>query len=418
MGENIVAYIDRMKNQMVESLGQLIGFPAISPHDGGIGEVEKARFIAKLLLEKGLPEAEWHNAPDEKAPEKYRPNLIVRIPGRTKKRLWIITHMDVVPEGDSTLWNTSPFKASIKDGRIFGRGSSDNGQELIASIFAAVALKEQNIVPEYEVCLCFVADEELGSLYGIQYLIKEGLFSSDDLVVVPDGGNERGDFIEVAEKSILWVQWTVTGKQVHGSRPDLGLNACRIANEFAMKLDGALHEAFPEKNELFSPPLSTFEPTRRLANVSNVNTIPGKEVFCLDCRILPSINVDEVLKVMEQIAHSEEQKSGAEIDITVLQRTDSTSPTPSDALVVKLLSEAVKEVYSFAPVIGGVGGGTCAAYFRKNGVPAVVWGQEADVAHMPNEYCEITHLVNETKVFALMMAGSKNTFDPLLPDGI
>ena len=66
---------------------------------------------------------------------------------------------------------------------------------------------------------------------------------------------------------------------------------------------------------------------------------------------------------MEHIAHSEEQKSGAEIDITVLQRTDSTSPTPSDALVVKLLSEAVKEVYSFAPVIGGVGGGTCAAYF-------------------------------------------------------
>ena len=57
------------------------------------------------------------------------------------------------------------------------------------------------------------------------------------------------------------------------------------------------------------------------------------------------------------------------------------------------------------PKVGGVGGGTCAAFFRRSGVPAVVWCQEADCAHMPNEYAVIEHIINESKIFALMMCG-------------
>jgi succinyl-diaminopimelate desuccinylase len=185
----------------------------------------------------------------------------------------------------------------------------------------------------------------------------------------------------------------------------LGLNACRIANIFAVELDRALHEAFPDKDSLFNPSVSTFEPTRRNSNVGNVNTIPGKETFCFDCRILPSVNVDAVLNVVSQVKKQVERAEGGSISFSILQRTDSTLPTPSDAPVVRLLASSLREVYGFEPVIGGVGGGTCAAFFRKEGIPAVVWAHEADVAHMPNEYCEIEHLLNETKVFALMMAG-------------
>ena len=57
--------------------------------------------------------------------------------------------------------------------------------------------------------------------------------------------------------------------------------------------------------------------------------------------------------------------------------------------------------------IGGVGGGTCAAYFRNDEIPAVVWAQEADVAHEPNEYAEIKHIINETKVFSLIMTNKE-----------
>ena len=92
----------------------------------------------------------------------------------------------MVPEGDRSLWDTDPFKAVVKDRRVYGRGSNDNCQELVSSLYAVAALKENDLQPEYEICLCFVADEEVGSAHGIQYLIKQGLFSPDDLVIVPD----------------------------------------------------------------------------------------------------------------------------------------------------------------------------------------------------------------------------------------
>jgi len=396
--------IEKLEPQMVSLLSDLVEIPAISPLGGGNGEYRKARFISEKLEEMGFGKPEIYNSQDPQAEEGVRPNLIVKIPGKTSsKRLWIVSHMDVVPEGDRSLWETEPFKAVVKDRRVYGRGSNDNCQELVSSLYAAAALRENDLQPEHDVCLCFVADEEVGSTHGIQYLIRQGLFSPDDLVIVPDGGNDQGNFIEIAEKSICWIEFTVEGKQVHASTPQLGSNACRAANEFSCSLDIALHNAFPDKDDIFDPGGSTFEPTRRNANVPNVNTVPGRDVFCFDCRVLPKIPLEEVFKVVDAEIRRIKDRRNVKITYDFLQREQAPSSTPSDSPVVEILRDAIRCVYDLEPHVGGVGGGTCAKYFRDEGIPAVVWCQEADVAHMPNEYAEIDHMINEAKVFALMM---------------
>ncbi|MDL2297571.1 M20 family metallo-hydrolase [Synergistaceae bacterium OttesenSCG-928-D05] len=404
MKEKIFSAIDALEPQMIDTLSGLVAIPAVSPLDGGEGEYDKAQYLAKKVEELGLGKPEIYNSNDPTAKNGVRPNLIVKIPGKSEKRLWVMSHMDVVPEGDRSLWDTDPFKAVVKDGRIYGRGSSDNGQELVASLYAAAALKKLGVTPAYEVYLAFVADEEVGSLHGIQYLIKEGLFRKDDLVIVPDGGNEKGDFIEVAEKSIAWLEFEVTGEQVHASMPQLGKNACRVANELSVALDEALHNAFPETDELFAPSVSTFEPTRRNKNVANVNTVPGREIFCFDCRVLPHVQLSDVMKVVESVVKKTEEKHGVRVEVRKLQYEQAPAPTPVDAPIVKLLEKALPQVLDVKPVVGGVGGGTCAAYLRQVDIPAVVWVQEADVAHMPNEYSVIEYMKNECKIFALMMA--------------
>lgn len=404
MKEKIFKAVESLMSEMVSTLSELIAIPAISPLDGGEGEFNKARYLVGKLESLGLGRPEVYNAPDETAAGGVRPNIIVRIPGKTGRRLWIISHMDVVPEGERSLWETDPFKAVVKDGKIYGRGSNDNCQELVSSLYAAIALKQLGITPEYEVCLCFVADEELGSKYGIQYLIKQNLFNKDDLFIVPDGGNERGDFIEIAEKSICWMEFDVQGSQVHGSTPHLGVNACRAANELSVGLDEALHAAFPETDAMFEPAGSTFEPTRRNANVPNVNTAPGREVFCFDCRVLPQIPLDAVIKVVEAEIKKVQDRRGVKVSYRFIQKEQAPEPTRPDAPIVGLLRDALKEALPCEPKVGGVGGGTCAAYFRREGLPAVVWTQEADCAHMPNEYAVLEHIANEAKVFALLMA--------------
>lgn len=403
--ERIRTFLRDNSANMIQDLLSIISFPAIAPQNGGRGEWDKAIELEKLLLERGLPKPEWYVSEDPADGGVRRPNLVVKIPGRTDRRLFIVTHMDVVPAGDLSAWDMDPFKGKVVNERIYGRGVNDNGQELIASIYAVMALQALGIRPSREVCLCFVADEETGSTFGIQHLMEKDLFSPEDLVIVPDGGNSEGDFVEIAEKGILWVTFTVKGRQCHASTPHLGLNACRVADRLSFELDMALHKAFPDEDTLFDPPFSTMEPTRREANVESINIIPGKEEFSFDCRILPSISLDGILKVVDEKCREVSRLTRAGIDYKVLQRNDPPLPTSRDSDVVTLLCKAIEDVYSFSPRIGGIGGGTCAAFFRKSGIPAVVWAHEADVAHMPNEYCEMEHLLKEAEVFAAMMRG-------------
>lgn len=403
MKGKVWAEVERFRDDMVEALGRICRIPAVSPHNGGAGEEEKAREIERLVKELGLGEVRWHRVEDDKSPTGNRPSLFLEVPGKRRRRLCILTHTDIVPEGDRSLWTLDPYQPELRDSRLYGRGVSDNGMTLIASIYALKALAEAGVSPEFSVCLVFAADEEMGSNFGLKPLLDRGLFREDDLVIAPDGGNDAGDFVEVSEKANLKLAFTVTGRQAHASLPHTGLNACRAANILAVEVDEALHKAFPDEDPLFDPPVSTFEPTRRFANVPNTNTVPGKERFEFDCRVLPSVSLDKVLEVVERVRKDVEMQTGASIELKV-ERSDAAPPTSPDSDIVKLLCGSIREVLGIEPKLGGIGGGTFAALFRRKGIPAVVWQQEcAGVAHQPDEYTEIEYLVNNAKVFAMMM---------------
>jgi succinyl-diaminopimelate desuccinylase len=67
-----------------------------------------------------------------------------------------------------------------------------------------------------------------------------------------------------------------------------------------------------------------------------------------------------------------------------------------------MLTEAIRKVRGTEPKVGGIGGGTCAAFFRKIDVPAVVWSTIDETAHQPNEYAKIENIMNDTKVYAFL----------------
>ena len=405
MKKEIFSEVERLKDDMVASLGRICRIPAVSPHNEGTGEEEKAKEIEKLVSELGLGKVEWRRVKDDVSRTGDRPSLFLEYEGASKRRLCILTHVDVVPEGDLSFWTHDPYDPVVKDGRIYGRGVSDNGAALIASLYALKALSNLGVTPAFTVCLGFLADEEMGSLYGVKPLIEQGLFREDDLVIAPDSGNSEGNFIEISEKARLKLEFVVTGKQVHASSPNTGLNACRVANLFSVELDEALHKAFPDEDDLFDPPVSTFEPTRRFANVPNLNTVPGKERFGFDCRVLPSVSLDDVLSVVNKVKDDVAARTGATIELDA-GRADAPLPTSRDSDIVRLNVSSVKEVLNVEPALGGIGGGTFAAFFRSRGIPAVVWEQQGDTAHQPDEYAEIEHLVNNAKVFASMMTSS------------
>ncbi len=398
--EEIFEKIEEMKEEMKDSLMEMLRIPAIGPTNDGKGEKERAEFILDLIDEFGFDTIERYDAEDDRVPDGIRPNIVATKKGETDKNLVIISHMDIVPEGDLEEWNTDPFDPVFEDGKIYGRGAEDNGQALISSIYAVKALTEAGVKPEYNLKIMIVSDEETGSKYGVNHLLEENLIKEDDMVLVPDHSEDNGKKIEIVEKAGLWVKIEVHGKQGHAAFPDQNINANRIMARYQNLVDEELHHEFDQEDDLFSPPQSTFEPTKRLSNVPNVNSIPGKETQYFDCRILPSVDLERVKSTFKKAAEYMEDETNAQIKIEFLKESDAPKRTPEDSEVVQNLKKAIEEVTGIEAGLAGIGGGTVAKSFRRRGIPTAVWCSNDGLAHQPNEYAVLENIVKDSKVFA------------------
>jgi len=408
MKDILLKWIDNSIDLAIELETELTKRPAISPESGGEGELDKCLFLEDWLRSHGITQLERFDAPDNRAKGKVRPNLIATIPGTEDSdtgRLWILSHIDVVPPGEEKLWDSDPFTVVRKDNppRLVGRGVEDNQQGLVSSVLAAMALTSKGIIPARTLKLLFASDEEVGSIYGIEWLVKNHgeIFGKDDMVLVPDGGDKKGQCIEIAEKNILWLKFATSGKQTHGSRPDLGSNAFLAACDLTLRLHYQLSEIFGSHDPLFEPDYCTFQPTKKEANVPNINTIPGEDVFCMDMRILPCYSNASVLTEIDRIVLEVEKKYQVKIEYTKMQSMES-KPTDKSSLIYKLLSNAITEVYSLKPHPVGIGGGTMAASLRNIGIDCVVWTKTDESLHQPNEYVLLENIVNDAKVMALL----------------
>jgi succinyl-diaminopimelate desuccinylase len=400
--EKIKQRIERYRDAMVRMQIELTAIPALSPDSGGQGESEKARYLFEKLRTLGFEHIREIDAPDGRVSSGIRPNILVTQPGkRPGKTTWILTHLDIVPPGEKALWSEDPYKGYQKDERVYGRGTEDNQQDLVASIFAAKALLDEGVVPENTLGLAFVADEETASQYGLAYLLQhpDNPFRKSDLLVAPDSGNEDGSLIEIAEKSIYWLRFKTTGKQCHASRPELGRNAFLAASHLVVRLQD-LHRIFAAVDPLYHPPASTFQPTKKEMNVPNVNTIPGEDIFYLDSRILPQYPLPDVFNQIRLMADDTEKQFGVTIEIQTVQDVQAPSPTPGDAPVVLALQEAIRDVYQVEATPQGIGAGTVAAYFRREGYPVAVWCRTGSTAHQPDEHCLIDNMIGNAKVYA------------------
>jgi succinyl-diaminopimelate desuccinylase len=406
--DKTINFIENQEQTVIELQKGLTGIPAVNPENGGDGEYEKFKWLKSYLAKFKFDSIEEILVPDDRVSSKIRPSLIASINGKDDLRsFWIITHLDVVPPGEVKLWDADPFQAVVKDGKIYGRGTEDNQQSLVSSIIAAKTLIENGIKPSYNVKLLFVADEEVGSYFGIQWILdNRNLFTKEDLLLTPDGGHPEGKIIEVAEKSILWLQFKIIGRQSHGSRPDLGINTSKVSSHLVVRMED-LYKKFSHQDKMYDIPYSTFEPTKRSNAVANINTIPGEELLCYDCRVMPVYRLDTIIEEVKKITMSIEKDFGVRIDTEIMQKVDAPKPTSPDAPIVLALKKSIKKILNIEAEIVGVGGGTVAAYFRMRGYSAALWSTIENKMHSPNEYSVIKNTLNDAKVFSDLMINCK-----------
>lgn len=399
-------FLAQTRPQIIELQTLLSSIPAMAPESGGDGELNKCEALKKWLLTQGFAESQFErfDAKDDRVSSGVRPNLLLTIPGKKEQSVWVMAHMDVVPPGNLALWHSDPWKVVYdkENDRLIGRGVEDNQQGLVSGVLSAIAMLKNNIVPNYTVKLLFMADEEFGSEYGIKYLLREHkeLFKADDLILIPDGGDSDGQTIEVAEKNILWLRVHTVGLQIHGSMPEKGKNAHLAACDLALRLND-LENIFNAEDELFTPSKSTFQPTKKEANVDTVNIIPGDDVFYMDCRILPCYTLKTVRAEVDKRAAEVEKKYGVKVEITEPQHQQS-PVTPVNAEVVVKLSKAIEEAHGKRARPVGIGGGTVGAELRNEGFNAAIWSTLDEVCHQPDEYSCLKNTIDDAQTLCAL----------------
>ena len=208
MREGIFAYIEGHKQQLFDTLCEMIG---INTENSGItgGEKPLAEYMQRAFSAMGVESdvytpdsvAGLTSHPDYLAGRHTdeRPNITACLRGTApRKALMLAGHLDTVPIGDEALWTTPPIKGVIRDGHIYGRGACDDKFALAVEVFLAKAFRELGVTTKNDVYLTGYVDEEYGGGNGalaacVKYPCDFAInMDSDDMDIVHCGvGGQR-----------------------------------------------------------------------------------------------------------------------------------------------------------------------------------------------------------------------------------
>lgn len=350
---------------------------AIDSCDPPGGELDVARQVHRQLLALGI----------ESELEEFLPgraNVLGRIRGLGEKQALVLSaHMDTVPAG-SVPWRRDPFSATISNGRLHGRGSSDMKSALVAMIAAAANLADRKSPLKGDVILAFTAGES-ANLLGARRFIERGLKREIGAFLC---GEPSGLDIVIVEKAALWLRATATGRLGHVSG-DAGINAITTMNGFLA------HLATLELNCMAHPLLDG--PTIRVGRIeggSAVNLTPDRCFADLDIRLPPDTDYRAVIRHVEEIAPET-------VSISILDFKPAVESRP-DAPFIRLCSDVCTRHTGRAPALKGVSYYSDATVLLEGlDVPfAIVGPGDLGLSGQPDESVSIDNVLKAAEIYA------------------
>ena len=369
---------------------ELISFPSITPTDAGV-----MRFLEKKLKKLGFKTKILEFREKKSKPVK---NLYARL-GSKAPNFCYAGHLDIVPPGNIKDWRVNPFKPSVKQGHLIGRGANDMKGSVAAFVSAVSIFLNNNKKFKGSISFLITGDEEGDAINGtkkvIDYLKKKKEKINFCLVGEPTNPNRLGEMIKIGRRGSLTGILTILGIQGHVAYP-------HRANNPSTTLIKILNEL---KNIKFDKGTKNFQPSNLEVTKINIdnnadNVIPRMAQATFNIRYNDKHSSESLKKKLNKviIKISKKNKSKFKIEYRVSGEAFLTKPNATTSMIQNI----VKKITKIKPKLSTTGG-TSDARFIKNISPCLEFGLVGKTMHKVDEAVSLSDLKKLTKIYFLIL---------------
>ena len=352
----------------VDLTAQLVRCPSVTPAEGG----------ALVLLEELLSASGFDCTRVDRGGIS---NLYARWGRKGANRTFGFNgHTDVVPLGNRDDWTVDPFGAEIKDGFMYGRGTTDMKSGVAAFVAAAIDFVKQT-PPDGAIAIAITGDEEGdaddGTVALLDWMDQQGESMSVCLVGEPTCPNEMGEMMKIGRRGSLTAWFTVTGVQGHSAYPHRANNPIPA---LARLVDRMSSHELDSGTDHFDPSTLAFV-TVDTGNPAT-NVIPAQTRAAVNIRYNDLHTGESLTAWMQSEVDKIAEEFGVKVDMRVKISGESFVTPPGE--LSDLVSKSVQAVTGKTPELS-TSGGTSDARFVKNHCPVVEFGLVGKTMHQVDE---------------------------------
>jgi acetylornithine deacetylase/succinyl-diaminopimelate desuccinylase family protein len=377
------ATVDR--DRLVERLAELVRTPSENPPGD---EAAAGALTESYCKDLGL-DVEVHEA------EPGRPNIIARTGNGRGPRLTYCSHIDVVPVGDSALWERDPYSAHVADGVMHGRGSADAKGPCAAALEAVNLLLDADTKLNGTLELAFVSDEEAMGFKGAGWLVEQRIVRPD-LAIVGEPTSLR---LVRAQRGANWIRLTTHGLAGHGSAPERGRNAINYMSEVVSHLDATVPDITHEV--LGGPSLNV----GTITGGEKVNIIPASCSVEIDRRSIPGETPEDLIAQLEsavELAKTRYPELTATVELMFAGMPFEVDPRSE---LVTTVADAIADVTGKPAELVGFRGASDARFLAEMGAQTIVLGPgDIATAHTAREFINLDELESCALIYARAFA--------------
>ena len=331
-------------------------------------------------------------------------NLYAKL-GKNSPNFCYAGHTDVVPPGNIKEWTVNPFKPTVKNNRLIGRGANDMKASIACFVAAVSKFKNKNKNFKGSISLLITGDEEGIAINGtkrvVKYLKKKRERINFCIVGEPTNPNKLGEMIKIGRRGSLTGRLTIIGSQGHVAYPHRANNPSNALIKILKKIKEL---KFDKGTKNFQP--SNLEVTKININNNADNVIPGSAEAVFNIRFNDRHSSSSLKRKLNNVFRllSKSNKCRFKIKYETSGESFLTKPNKTTYMI----QNTIKKITGIKPKLS-TSGGTSDARFMKNIAPCLEFGLVGKTMHKIDESVSVSDLKKLTKIYFLILKNYFNT---------